>query len=106
MSGPQPRRYRLFSWEHSYFSGKVRAFLRYKACGGALDFEDVLATPELIQGVLIPATGSNVVPQLQTPDWALRAGLERDPRRLRARPSRAARDSRRRRRHDSGWRHT
>ena len=22
--------YRLFSWEHSYFSGKVRAYLRYK----------------------------------------------------------------------------
>lgn len=23
-------RYRLFSWEHSYFPGKVRAYLRYK----------------------------------------------------------------------------
>ena len=22
--------YRLFSWEHSYFSGKVRAYLRFK----------------------------------------------------------------------------
>lgn len=61
-------RYRLFSWEHSYFSGKVRAFLRYKAHGGALAFEDVLATPELIQGLLIPATQTNVVPQLLAPD--------------------------------------
>lgn len=27
--------YRLFSWEHSYFSGKTRALLRYKAHAGA-----------------------------------------------------------------------
>lgn len=60
--------YRLFSWEHSYFSGKVRAFLRYKAHGGALEYEDILATPELVYGLLIPATQSNVVPQLLAPD--------------------------------------
>ena len=60
--------YRLFSWEHSYFSGKTRALLRFKAHGGALAFEDVLATPELISGLLIPATGTNVVPQLLAPD--------------------------------------
>jgi len=59
--------YRLFSWEHSYFSGKTRALLRFKAHGGALTFEDVLATPELIAGLLIPATGTNVVPQLLAP---------------------------------------
>ncbi len=63
-----PPHYRLFSWEHSYFSGKVRAYLRYKAHGGALTFEDVLATPELIRGVLLPATQTNTVPQLQRPD--------------------------------------
>ena len=28
----------------------------------------MLATPELIQGLLIPRTGSNAVPQLETPD--------------------------------------
>ena len=60
--------YRLFSWEHSYFSGKVRAFLRYKAHGGALAYEDILATPELIRGLLVPATQTNVVPQLLAPD--------------------------------------
>ena len=62
--------YRLFSWEHSYFSGKARAYLRYKQrCGGlGPGFEDVLATPELIQGLLIPRSGSNAVPQLETPD--------------------------------------
>jgi glutathione S-transferase len=59
--------YRLFSWEHSYFSGKTRALLRFKAHGGALAFEDVLATPELIAGLLIPATGTTVVPQLLAP---------------------------------------
>lgn len=62
------RAYRLFSWEHSYFSGKVRAFLRYKASYGALEYEDILATPELIAGLLIPATQTNVVPQLLAPD--------------------------------------
>jgi len=66
----EPAPYRLFSWEHSYFSGKVRAFLRYKAHGGALAYEDVLATPELIAGLLLPATGTNVVPQLLAPDGA------------------------------------
>jgi glutathione S-transferase len=60
--------YRLFSWEHSYFSGKVRAYLRYKAHFGALAYEDVLATPELLQGLLVPATGTSAVPQLLTPD--------------------------------------
>ena len=60
--------YRLFSWEHSYFSGKARAYLRYKAEAGALAFEDVLATPELMQGLLLPATGTSAVPQLLAPD--------------------------------------
>jgi glutathione S-transferase len=62
--------YRLFSWEHSYFSGKVRAYLRFKQQQGALGpgFEDVLATPELIQGLLLPRSGSGAVPQLEAPD--------------------------------------
>jgi len=65
--------YRLFSWEHSYFSAKARSYLRYKDRCGALGpgFEDILATPELINGLLIPATGSNLVPQLQTPEGEL-----------------------------------
>jgi glutathione S-transferase len=62
--------YRLFSWEHSYFSGKVRAYLRFKHEQGSLGpgYEDILATPELIQGLLIPRSGSPAVPQLETPD--------------------------------------
>lgn len=63
-------RYRLFSWELSYFSGKARAHLRYKERMGDLGpgFEDVLATPELVMGLLQPATGSGAVPQLLLPD--------------------------------------
>ncbi len=62
--------YRLFSWEHSYFSGKARAYLRYKQRMGDLSegFEDVLATPELMMGLLTPATGSGAVPQMLTGD--------------------------------------
>ncbi len=61
---------RLFSWEHSYFSGKARAYLRYKECMGDLGagFEDILATPELLMGLLVPATGSQAVPQVLTSD--------------------------------------
>lgn len=63
-------KYRLFSWEHSYFSGKVRSYLRYKQAFDGLGpgFEDVLATPEILQKVLGPATGSPTVPQLRTPE--------------------------------------
>jgi glutathione S-transferase len=62
--------YRLFSWEHSYFSGKVRAYLRYKDRMGALGsgYEDILATPELLQGLLTLRSGSGAVPQLEAPD--------------------------------------
>lgn len=62
--------YRLFSWENSYFSGKVRAYLRYKERSGALGpgYEDILATPELIADLLTPQSGSGAVPQLQAPD--------------------------------------
>lgn len=62
--------YQLFGWELSYFSGKVRAYLRYKERMGDLGggFEDVLATPELVVGLLTPATGSGAVPQLRTGD--------------------------------------
>ena len=62
--------YRLFSWEHSYFSGKARAYLRYKQrMGGLADgFEDILATPELMLGLLARKSGSGAVPQLEAPD--------------------------------------
>jgi len=62
--------YRLFTWELSYFSGKARAYLRYKERMGDLGegFEDILATPELVRGLLRPATGSGAIPQLKAGD--------------------------------------
>ena len=61
---------RLFSWEHSHYSGKVRAYLRYKERMGDLGdgFEDILATPELMHGLLMPAMGATVLPQMQMAD--------------------------------------
>ena len=55
--------HRLFSWEHSLYSGKVRAYLRYKEQMGDLGdgFEDILATPEVMRGLLTPAMGSTVL---------------------------------------------
>ena len=63
--------YRLFAWDFSYFSAKARAYCRFKAFNGAFSYEEVLATQPIIQGYIIPATGSNVVPQIEsaTGEW-------------------------------------
>ena len=52
--------YRLFSAEHSVFSAKVRAYLRFKHRQGDLGpgYEDILVTPELISGLLVARSGS------------------------------------------------
>lgn len=62
--------YRLFSVEHSIFSAKVRACMRFKHSQADLGpgFEDILATPELIRDLLVARSGSPSLPQLQTPD--------------------------------------
>ena len=62
--------YRLFSLEHSIFSAKVRAYLRFKSSQDDLGsgFEDILATPHLINELLMTRSGSLSLPQLQTPD--------------------------------------
>ena len=67
MSNP----YQLFAWNFSYFSAKVRAYMRFKHHTAGLLFEEIFATREIIQGLLIPSTGSNVVPQVRTPagEW-------------------------------------
>lgn len=61
-------KHRLFAWNFSYFSAKIRAYLRYKQFNGTLEYEEILASQDIIRGVMIPATGSNVVPQVQTPE--------------------------------------
>jgi len=62
--------YRLFGVEHSIFSAKVRAYLRFKASQADLGsgFEDILATPNLINELLVKRSGSPSLPQLQTPE--------------------------------------
>lgn len=60
--------YRLFAWDFSYFSAKIRAYCRFKEFHGAFTYEEVLATQDLIRDYMLPATGSNVVPQIQAVD--------------------------------------
>jgi hypothetical protein len=62
--------YQLFSAENSIFSGKVRAYLRFKHDQGDLGpgYEDILVTPELIEGLLVGRSGSPALPQLETHD--------------------------------------
>jgi len=62
--------YRMISAENSVFSGKTRAYLRFKQSQGDLGpgFEDILVTPELITGLLIPRSGSPSLPQIETPE--------------------------------------
>jgi hypothetical protein len=40
--------------------------LRFKEFYGALTYEEVFATQAIIQGYMIPATDSNVVPQIES----------------------------------------
>ncbi|MEH6569096.1 MAG: glutathione S-transferase family protein [Halioglobus sp.] len=60
--------YRLFAWNLSYFSAKIRAYLRFKEFHGVLSYEEILATQDIIDAIIKPATGTNVVPQLQGAD--------------------------------------
>lgn len=48
----------------SLYSGKVRAYLRYKQ----LPFEEVLATREVFRSVIVPRTGVRYIPVLITDD--------------------------------------
>ena len=57
-------RYRLLGSEVSYYTGKVRSYLRYKA----IDFEEVIASKQVFKEQIIPETGVNYIPVLVTPD--------------------------------------
>ncbi len=57
MSGPT-----LFGNEMSYFSGKARAYLRWKD----LDFTEVAPTPEVMKSEILPHIGWPVIPVLKT----------------------------------------
>ena len=62
--------YKLFSAEHSIFSAKVRAYLRFKHDQNdlGLGFEDILATPDLMRDLLTVRSGSPSLPQMEAPD--------------------------------------
>ena len=63
-------KYKLFTVEHSYFSGKIKSYLNWKFYKGSLSdgFENILATPELITNLLLPKSGVPSLPQMEAPD--------------------------------------
>ena len=63
-------KYKLFTVEHSYFSGKIKSYLNWKFHKGSLGngFENILATPELISNLLLSKSGVPSLPQMEAPD--------------------------------------
>lgn len=56
--------YQLIGAEASYYTGKVRAYLRYKG----VPFEEVLSTRAVYKTVILPRTGVSYIPVLVSPD--------------------------------------
>lgn len=56
--------YTLYGSEPSYFSGKVRAYLRYKR----IPFAEFLNTPDAYRQVILPRVGWPVIPVVITPE--------------------------------------
>ena len=63
-------KYKLFTVEHSYFSGKIKSYLNWKQYHGSLGdgYENILATPELITSLLVPKSGVPSLPQIEAPN--------------------------------------
>lgn len=57
----------LYGAEISYFSGKVRAYLRWKG----IPFEEVAADATVYREVIVPGVGFPVIPVVRTPAGAL-----------------------------------
>ena len=57
-------RHRLLGAEVSYYSAKVRAYLRYKA----IPFEEVTASRDVYRDVIVPRTGVRFIPVLISDD--------------------------------------
>ena len=56
----------LIGAEASYYTGKARAYLRWKG----VPFEEMLATRDVYREIIIPRTGVRYIPVLLTPDGA------------------------------------
>ena len=59
--------YRHYSTQVSLYSGKTRAYLRYKD----VPFEDVTATIPIYRKVIVPNIGRPIIPVLETPEGEL-----------------------------------
>lgn len=57
-------KHQLIGAEISYYTGKVRAYLRYKG----IDFEEIPATREVYRDVILPRTGVRFIPVLIADD--------------------------------------
>eukprot|EP00656_Telonema_subtile_P016037 TRINITY_DN18448_c0_g1_i1.p1 TRINITY_DN18448_c0_g1~~TRINITY_DN18448_c0_g1_i1.p1 ORF type:complete len:352 (+),score=43.75 TRINITY_DN18448_c0_g1_i1:188-1243(+) len=55
--------YQLIGCEHSYFTGKVRAYLQWKG----LPFQEVLSTMDVFKSTILPKVGWAVIPVLVIP---------------------------------------
>ncbi|MEO1321976.1 MAG: glutathione S-transferase N-terminal domain-containing protein [Pseudomonadota bacterium] len=56
--------YTLYGSEMSYFTGKARAYLRWKG----IDFTEIAPTPEVMKSEIIANIGWPVIPVLKTPE--------------------------------------
>jgi len=54
----------LYGGELSYFTGKARAYLRWKG----VDFEERPATTKIYQEIIVPRVGYAMIPLLITPE--------------------------------------
>jgi glutathione S-transferase len=56
--------YILYGGDHSYFTGKVRPYLRYKN----LNWEEQTATREVYKTIILPKIGAPIIPVMETAD--------------------------------------
>ena len=59
--------YTLYGAEVSYFTGKARAYLRWRGA----DFEEQIATQQVYRDIILPNVGWPVIPVLKMPDGTI-----------------------------------
>ena len=59
--------YTLYGAEVSYFTGKARAYLRWRGA----DFEEQVATQEVYRDIILPNVGWPVIPVMKMPDGTI-----------------------------------